>query len=744
MYNFFNSSQIKIINFRNYFFRSIWFHILFIEVVILLALFLSNVLHELNIVISNDALSNIASTVGAVIGGAIAILFTLSTFILQSNADLFSTRYLKKIISNVSEKVIFWLLVMLSVISFIISFSVESRLNNGFTNYHLFGFLVGVIFVSFYLIFIFYEDLRERVNPETYLAKSRDHAVNQLIKIHRKFKLGAKIQDIIMDYKKEEKSFLIDVQYRSYPVWATIVLENIKHLYEASLRLLAKNQIEATKISVNCIRDIYFKYLELRDGNFSKTPASLFMLSSTVDDQGFTVSVLEYLQSLCNKFLQENRKENSIHLLGVYEQLLEKSLPIEFSNEKPYRDSNPISSLIFGYYGGFVESIIKTMDIDLIWGATKSLNNMQVLILQKTEGDTFLRTIDDKLEKISLHFIKNGDSKSVFIKEVINIIFNRIILSWDKYSDDEILWKYLFENLKKHLIMLSLVNTRSDFSISELFINFNQWRTNAVNFVFEIKDKEQQQDKIDKYIALLEKWSDFLLDLARDMGIANNPLGLSIIQSIKQNINIINFIEGRGGEYLEEIYKTQFNAISWFFHNIKKIKNYHSVELENTFEILIVEIIKNLKSEKRIDITKNNIIDLYIELIDKLFEKIEDSYGYDQPRIIVKLVPVGVILDKYKHEYAQKVLDKIIKLNKEYLEKYKEFWILKEEKNVSGPSKYQLCKEVSELKEEIFSLNRMRLGIDYFLNREITQDEWDLFVKKIRYCQGIKFEKRIF
>ncbi len=730
LYNFLNSVQIKVVNFRNYFFNSTWRHILFMEIIVFIVLFLVNNLERFNIVITDDALSNIASTVGALVGGAIAILFTLSIFIMQSNADLFPTRYLRKIISSTEERIIFWSLVILSVISFIISFSANSRLNDMITIYHLFSFLVGIIFISFYLIFVFYEDLKERVNPETYLVKSRDYAIKQLNAIHRKFKTGAKIQDIIMEYEKKDKIFLIDVQYRSYPAWATIILKNIKHLYEVSLRLSSKNEIEATKIAVSCIRDIYLKYLELRNGNLSKTSLSVFMLSSTIDDQGFTTSILENLQSLSSRFLQENRKENSIHLLSIYENLLEKSLGIKFSNETRYQDNNPISSLIFGYYSGFIEAIIKTKDIDLIWTGIKSLNKMQSLILRKKDDYFLLSTLDEKLEKISLYFTENGDYKSVFIKEVANICFNRIKLSWDKYSRNEILWKSLFKNLKKHLILMSLVNTRSNFSIGELFSNFNQWQTDIINFIFEIKKDKQQKNKLDEYIILLENWSDFLLDIARDTGIANNPLGLQIIQSIEQNLSIIDFIENKADIDLMAIYKTQFNTLSWFFHNIKQIEGYHSVELDSAFEIIIFEIIKNLKNSKRVDYI-TNIINQYIALIDNLFEKIEDSYGYERPRIIVKLVPLGVILDKYEHKCKQQILDKIIELNDKYLEKYKAFWVLKEEKNITGPSKHQVYEEISDLKNDIFALNGMRHGINYLLNKEIKPKEWDVFVKKI-------------
>ena len=62
---------------------------------------------------------------------------------------------------------------------------------------------------------------------------------------------------------------------------------------------------------------------------------------------------------------------------------------------------------------------------------------------------------------------------------------------------------------------------------------------NVVNQIFDLTDKENQDKLKDNYVALLEKWSDFLLDLARDIGLENKQVGLPIVQSVENNLRII-------------------------------------------------------------------------------------------------------------------------------------------------------------------------------------------------------------
>ena len=65
------------------------------------------ILSQFNIIISDEHLYDLAFAIAGIIGASIAIIFSFSTFILQSTADLFSTQYLNKFIQDKKEKYFF-------------------------------------------------------------------------------------------------------------------------------------------------------------------------------------------------------------------------------------------------------------------------------------------------------------------------------------------------------------------------------------------------------------------------------------------------------------------------------------------------------------------------------------------------------------------------------------------------------------------------------------------------------------
>ena len=65
----------------------------------------------------------------------------------------------------------------------------------------------------------------------------------------------------------------------------------------------------------------------------------------------------------------------------------------------------------------------------------------------------------------------------------------------------------------------------------------------------------------------------------------------------------------------------------------------------------------------------------------------------------------------------------------------------KEHPTLSGPDMHQLCQELHELENDLFSYNsNVNHGAKMILKHEVTQEIWDEFVAKIEWCKGIKYE----
>lgn len=679
-----------------------------------------------NITVAEADLHSLAFAIAGIIGASIAIIFSFSTFILQSTADLFSTQYLNKFIRDAKEKVFFWLLVFLTLASFFTPIFLKS---------YVLEILVIIFFFAFYLIYNLYKEIRKRINPETTLTKIRTDAISQLEKINKELKKHAHIQNKIFQYEKENKDLSLDVQYKANSNWHFIVLENVKYLFEIGLRLLAKNEINSFNLTVKYIHDIYLKHLNLRNGHFIRMPAS-FWGSYTFDDEGFTAKILEYLQSISDRIIQDKRKENIYYLLKIYESLLTNSLKIEYADKTMgSHKGNPLLSFILAYYIGLVEKLALSKDNDWIWESIKSVSNVSNFVLQRTDDYFVCSQINQAISKISLSCLT--ENTETFFKELVNIYFNQIRIAWNKYDHNEIFWKDLFKELKKNVLLLSLSSSLS-LSVSELFINFHSWQVNAINWIIKLEEEKVRKEHLDKFMQLLDRWSDFLLDFARDIGLQNKQVGLPIIQSVDNNLRILYGIKQKFNLDLTKIYRTQFNTFSWYFQKTEKVDESFLFNLEQVQEILLREINDNLK-EKVFDVKGST--DLFIRLVNQHFEKVSIGYGYNHPRVIEKLICLGLVLNKYKVDVTD-ILKLIDQLNAKYLELNKEYFELKKkEPNLMGPDEYQLCKEIYDLENDLFSYNSgMVMGIKQILKQEIDKNNWDDFIGKIKHCEGVEYK----
>lgn len=684
------------------------------------------ILLEFNIIISDEHLYSLGFAIAGIIGASIAIIFSFSTFILQSTADLFSTQYLNKFIQDKKEKYFFWLLVALTIFAFLTPI---------FIKYSAPEILVTILFVAFYLIYSLYNELRTRINPETTLTKIRNDAVKRLSKANKELKKHAHIQNKIFEYENESKNLSLAIQYKSNANWNLFILEDIKYLYEIGLRLLSKNEINSFNLTLKYIHDIYLYHLSLRNGHIIRLPAS-FWGTYTFDDEGFTAKVLEYLESLSNRVIQEKRKENIYYLLSVYENLVTTSQSIKFADKNiGAQGENPILNLILAYYIGLIEKLANTKENDWIWESVKSVSRISNALLMNNYNYFVYSQINQIINKLTVACI--SEKQEAFLKEIVNIYLNQVKITWNKYSDNAILWNDLFKELKKTTLILSL-SGNINLSVSELYIDFHTWQVAVINSIFKITDNDKQKESLDSYMEFMEKWSDFLLDFSRDVGLEDKQVGLPIIQSVENNLRILYGIKQKFDLDLTNIYETQFNTLSWYFHKTEKVDESFLFNFEQVQEILLREINDNLK-EKIFDI--KGVTDLYIRLTKQHFEKVSIGYGYNHPRVIEKLICLGLILNKYKVDITD-ILKLIDQLNTKYLELNKEYFELKKkEPNLMGPDEYQLCKEIYDLGNDLLSYNSgMIMGIKQILKQEIDKSEWDDFIGKIKYCEGVEYK----
>jgi hypothetical protein len=99
------------------------------------------------------------------------------------------------------------------------------------------------------------------------------------------------------------------------------------------------------------------------------------------------------------------------------------------------------------------------------------------MIFQKTENYIIISNLNGIIDKISIVCIAKKD---FYLKEIVNIYFNQIYISWIKYSS-EILWRELFKNLKKNVLYLSVISNKLSMTLNSVFMFFQEWQCNTIN-----------------------------------------------------------------------------------------------------------------------------------------------------------------------------------------------------------------------------------------------------------------------
>jgi hypothetical protein len=346
--------------------------------------------------------------------------------------------------------------------------------------------------------------------------------------------------------------------------------------------------------------------------------------------------------------------------------------------------------------------------------------------------------INDVVDRIVVHCLKNNQPESL-TKQAVSIYLNQAKVGWNQYPDEEIFWQDLFKRLQKSTFALA-ITSEMNLTSSELYLGFNEWLTFICNAVVGLEECEEKKKAFDNFISLLERWSNYLLDFARTTGLENKQMGLQIIQAVNCNLRIIYFLSVKFDKDLSSLYRTQMHTLSWYFHNVESVDSSHLFNLEIVQETLIREVSSNL-DERVFD--PKFATELYIQLVRNHFDKVSLGHGYNHPRVIKKLVYLGLLFEKYGKDTSE-LVGLIDNLNKRYIILNQDYWKMKKEHpTLSGPDMHQLCLELHELENDLFSYNRyVNHGTKIILKQEITKEVWDKFMSKIEWCKDIKYETR--
>jgi len=527
----------------------------------------------------NENLLGLAFAIAGIIGASIAIIFSVSVFILQSAANLFSTQYVTQYAEDSKEKKIFWWLSGLAIGVLIIPFLVP----NNYSKYAV-GILLASLLGAFFLIYELYTTLRSRINPKVVLQEIRDGAIGELKKI--KVNYTRMPEDIPENNKKIGM--------------LNPALDQVNCLHEIGLRLLSRNEIKSFDLAVDSIQDIYLKHVELGNHHFTQKPERK---TKENNHMLFAVEVFHCLQSMGERVIEDNRKENIYHLFGVYRNIIDLSFEINYVGEDM---DNPLLRMAANNYMAFMEKVLLTKNKEWCLGASSYLIELSDAALKRPDNVFSWQVclaIQEKMDLIcDLHLSRKDDS--IFLN-IVACCFYQIQTAWDKNMPEEHLWGPLFKRLEK--CMLSA--PADGFPLDSVLNSFQTWQKASVKTITESNNEKELKEE---FVPSLQKWGAFLLNFSRRHGL-NSQTGWFIIRLARDNLSIIRTIKRQfpKSDYMDDIYKTSVGVFAYFFRGVDKnqlsITNYTSA-----LSFLRNEVNSNLEN-KYFDVELS--INCYIKLV---------------------------------------------------------------------------------------------------------------------------------
>jgi len=651
-------------------------------IILLVALLIATVLVHFFGVASLDT-SHLATyfiTLGAMTGGIIAIVFTLSIFAQQNAADLYSSQHFEIYTHDWIEKLAYTTIVIITLLFFGFGILIGSNPQIAGDLFRVTGvygslFLIGAIFV---IIDWQYKNVRSKVNPINALTFLEKQAIKFLDNVHRD---AQRIAGIIRSQNKEvSEGMALASIYNNYltPHLANLDRQ-IENLFEISMKLSERNEIKTTNRGLAAVHNILSRFLQVRKDSSLALMSRISLFAVESDSQNFLSQSFERFNNAGEIFIRTRRIENARFIIDVYKSLAAQSKGISFAN-KQYE--NPIFGQTNGYLSFYIDFAIREKDQEIVLQGTRALSDLAVVAIEKNLQHSLIGIQKDLL-KLAIFGITN---RTTFIVDECINSWLRVILAIFHYkffvADHAI--KDTLQNIKTTTVHMDTAiksgylngDIVTKMSLSKPYGELILTIRAIINNFFKLTDKDDMSFYRRNFIILLDELCVSLRHLSEEIHDCDNPLIDSIGRLIYDVNSVIidcldktEFKEGRVQEDLRKQLSWNIHLPYWFAHHTKKFR------ASNAFDTLTDSVAKT-----GIKLFQKKIgNDLIIECIDSLYslvkqclEKIEKDYSYyDPPRQMEKLICLGILSLKHnKQPILEKIKEQIKEFEALYQKKY--------------------------------------------------------------------------
>lgn len=705
------------------------------------------VLHKTDFAFTQDILSGYLIAIGAMAGSAIAIVFTISIFLLQNAADMYSSQYFEVYIHDWKEKIVYLLVVIITIVFFGGGLYVGgvSSISHDLSRWIT---IVSLLLVSgiFILIDWQYWNVRSKINPVKAIAFIQKQSFKRLKKMHCDAKQLAKLFQ--SKDKKITEGMALATAYNHYlQPYLTDIDRGLENLSEIALRLAERKEFESSKRGFDAIRNILLSYFEIRKNSSLAVNSSISFFALESDSQSFLSKTFERLNNAGEVFVREKKTENASYLVDTFGTLATKAQEITFIMRS---GENPILDHTRGYLHRYVQYAMREKDIEVVFQGARVLGNIAVASAQKGLTQTTYGMIDE-ISEIAFFGIKEK-MPSIITDRCNNYYIQLIaIIIGNKRIDGHIIVKDILGKIAKNVHYTFFATSTgylpNDFttktSNSKPYDDMHILLAVLMDRYEKITDPKDKKHFRSDLCDFFDELYMSLRKLSEDLKNADSVL-VDSIGRLLFNVNhlIIDLLQN---PEFSDVYPELKKQLHWNIH-----LPYWFTDQTSKFDAgshafdTLTDCVAKTGILAYTQLKNDKIVITCIESIWSLtkaaLEKGEGGHGYDEPRILEKACYLGILALKHgkRNIFAEVVVD-ILQFENQYKAKYFSKYPIgldPDAPNVMGPKTKQLKIEIMRWRHGLLQEQRNRMrdimgDAESMMNHLVEEIDIDRFVYEV-------------
>lgn len=685
------------------------------------------------------------TAIAAMIGGILAIIFSLSILLMGNAAERIPVGFYETAAKDNFHNFIFFLISVCSLIIFAFSL-VYGKLGFGLTvmSFQTTLVLVGVVF---YFTFIFYQRVQQRLNPINVLKIATDQALKKLDSIYKR---AEEIAEVLIRQPKLDnkvtKEEALATSYQYLQPELAYINSRLNYLYDYHGKLVASNERSSALGVLQVITQILQKYFQTRKDSSFVLPAG-FLLATTSDSRAFLTPPLERLVAVGENYMRDNDNEGITRVISIFIQLCQSASQINYLTK--HKVESPILEQCRGYLGQLLDSAIKFNYQEALFQGAVAYSQITPIAIKQGLHHEFI-SVYDMLDKIAISALTNRFN--VVLGEVINtytaILSQMISL---RYFNLEIELGSLMEHLR-NIIFYSYTSmmagalensfaTQTNMAVP--FDNLSSLIFQVAKAATEAKTEDEQKDWKHVFFVTVEELLSTLRYLSEKMKNPNHIL-VNTFSNLIEDIGYLLLDLTKDGKWTEDkkelekqigwyIFQTE-----WFAHDVNKMRD------NPAFDSLVEAATKiGLRALQR---NQNQTAKDAIKIVNNFAHKMllheeGGGYGFTEPRIMERACYIGILALKLN---KKEIVDELKKYIKPFEEAYTKKWFsnIPEGVKLPSPTKDQLMMEVHGIIQEI----RQRYGhlpmmdrASEILTQLVNEEDVNKFILEI---WGVKIETK--